>query len=72
MYDSFASYRGALDREGVESGADLLVAGSEMEIIDGLRRYVDAGVTDLRISIVARTQDERAGTKEFLAHALRQ
>ena len=72
MYDSFASYRRALDHEGVESGADLLVAGGEIEIIDGLRRYVDAGVTDLRISIVARTHDERAATKAFLAHALRQ
>jgi hypothetical protein len=28
MYETFPSYRAALDREGVVSGADLIVAGT--------------------------------------------
>lgn len=48
LYDSFPSYRTALDREGVQSGADLLVAGSIDQVIDGLATYAQAGATDLR------------------------
>lgn len=70
MYDAFPSYRSALDREGVDSGADLLVAGTGDHIVEGLARYVDAGATDLRIAINARTDEERAATREFLAASL--
>ena len=71
MYDTFASYRTALDREGVESGADLLVAGDPDSIVEGLRAYVSAGVTDLRLAVSARTNEEREATKAFLARAVR-
>jgi 5,10-methylenetetrahydromethanopterin reductase len=70
LYDSFPSYRQALDREGVESGADLTLAGSIDDIVEGLDRYADAGATDLRIMIVAGNDDERQATREALADHL--
>jgi F420-dependent oxidoreductase-like protein len=70
MYDSFASYRAALDREGVASGADLTVAGAPDDIVEGLAAYAEAGATDLRLMITARTEDERVATREFLAGSL--
>ncbi len=72
MYDTFASYRAVLDREGVASGADLLVAGTPDDLINGLAAYVDAGATDLRIMIAHRTSEEREATRSFLSSALRQ
>ena len=71
MYDQFPSYRSVLDREGVASGADLLVAGIPDDLITGLAAYVDAGATDLRLSITARTPDEAVATRAFLTSALR-
>ena len=70
MYDSFPSYRAALDREGVVSGADLIVAGSPDDILEGLAAYADAGASDLRVMISARTEEERLATREFLAASL--
>ena len=70
MYDSFPSYRKVLDREGVESGADLTLAGSIDQIAEGLATYAEAGATDLRISIGGRNDDERTATRSTLAHAL--
>ena len=70
LYDSFPSYREALDREGVESGADLTLAGSFDDITEGLAAYARAGATDLRISIAGRNVDERTATRAALADAL--
>ena len=70
LYDSFPSYRRVLDLEGVDSGADLTLAGTIEEILEGLARYADAGATDLRLLIAARTDEERAATREALAAAL--
>jgi 5,10-methylenetetrahydromethanopterin reductase len=70
MYDTFPSYRSALDREGVDSGADLILAGTPDDILEGLAEYADAGTTDLRIVISARTDEERLATREFLAASL--
>ncbi|MCU1396382.1 MAG: class F420-dependent oxidoreductase [Ilumatobacteraceae bacterium] len=71
MYDAFPSYREVLDREGVASGADLALLGSMDQIVDGLRAYVAAGVTDLRITIASRDERERDATRAGLEHALR-
>lgn len=71
LYDSFPSYRRMLDHEGVESGADLTLAGTIDDIVEGLAAYAEAGATDLRIAIVARNEDERAATREALANDLR-
>jgi F420-dependent oxidoreductase-like protein len=70
MYDSFPSYRDALDREGVASGADLIVAGGPVDIVEDLAAYADAGATDLRLMITSRTGEERQATREFLASSL--
>jgi 5,10-methylenetetrahydromethanopterin reductase len=70
MYDSFPSYRAMLDREGVASGADLVLAGSIDDIVDGLAAYAGAGATDLRIMIQTDDEDERTATREALAAAL--
>lgn len=64
MYDTFPSYRRALDREGLESGADLTLAGSIEQIVEGFDRYAEAGATDLRLMLAARTDDERRATRE--------
>lgn len=71
MYDAFSSYRAMLDREGVDSGADLLVAGSPEEVREGLAAYVEAGVTDLRIGIFSSSPRDHAATRQFLADELR-
>lgn len=71
LYDSFASYRTALDREGVDSGADLVLLGSVDRIIDGLAAYAEAGVTDLRISINTGSDAERDATRAALEDLLR-
>lgn len=70
LYDSFPSYRRMLDREGVSSGADLTLAGSIDDIVEGLAAYVEAGATDLRIAITARNDDERRATRDALAASL--
>ncbi len=70
LYDSFPSYRKALDREGVLSGADLTLAGSIDDISEGLDTYATAGATDLRVAISARNEDERLATREGLAQLL--
>ena len=57
LYAALPAYRRVLDLEGVESGADLLLAGSIDRIVDGLRSYVDAGATELRLCI--GSSDER-------------
>lgn len=64
------TYRDALDREGVDSGVDLILAGTPDNILEGLAEYADAGTTDLRIMISARTEEERLATREFLAASL--
>jgi 5,10-methylenetetrahydromethanopterin reductase len=70
MYDSFSSYRSVLDFEGVESGADLTVAGRPNEVLEGLAAYAEAGATDLRIVVASRTEQERDATKAFLSASL--
>lgn len=70
MYDNFPSYRKMLDREGVESGADLTLTGSFDEIAEGLSTYAQAGATDLRIMIGGRNDDERAATRSAIVDAL--
>jgi F420-dependent oxidoreductase-like protein len=70
-YARLPAYRAMLDREGVDGPADLLVAGSIGAVVEGLRAYVDAGVTDLRLGISAPTDADAAATREALADLLR-
>ncbi|MGH9008048.1 MAG: hypothetical protein ACRDV6_10135 [Acidimicrobiales bacterium] len=65
-YAALPSYRRVLDLEGVESGADLLLAGSLDRIAEGLAEYVAAGVTDLRIGIGGTDPDTVGATRAGL------
>lgn len=47
MYDQVPSYQRVNAREGVSSVADLALIGSAQHVRKGLRRYLDAGATDL-------------------------
>jgi len=51
LYASLPSYRRVLDLEGVATGADLVLTGSVDQIADGLAGYVEAGATELRITV---------------------
>lgn len=50
FYDDIPSYRKVIAAEGLSSAADLLLAGDEDTVAAGLRRYVDAGATEIMIS----------------------
>ncbi|MEU8874517.1 TIGR03564 family F420-dependent LLM class oxidoreductase [Streptomyces javensis] len=50
FYDSIPSYRKVIAAEGLSSAADLLIAGDEDIVAAGLRRYLDAGATEVMIT----------------------
>jgi F420-dependent oxidoreductase-like protein len=52
------SYRAALEREGISHPADLALVGDEETVAAGLRQYLDAGATDVRVSPAAFATDE--------------
>ncbi len=66
-YGALPSYRAMLDREGVADPTELLLAGSPSQIADGLAGYVDAGVTDLRLGVMAPDDAHRQTTHDMLA-----
>jgi alkanesulfonate monooxygenase SsuD/methylene tetrahydromethanopterin reductase-like flavin-dependent oxidoreductase (luciferase family) len=39
-----------LDREGITSPAELLIAGSEQEVAQAIRRLESTGITDLMLA----------------------
>ena len=69
-YAALPSYRAMLDREGVEDPTDLILAGSIDEISAGLASYVEAGVTDLRLGVLAPDAAHAATTRESLAELI--
>jgi alkanesulfonate monooxygenase SsuD/methylene tetrahydromethanopterin reductase-like flavin-dependent oxidoreductase (luciferase family) len=60
------SYRAMLDREGVDSVADLMIAGDETAVERELQRYADAGATEL-LAYVVGSPEEQARTMALLA-----
>jgi len=66
LYAALPSYRRVLDLEGVATGADLLLAGSPAQILDGLGAYVAAGATELRLVIGSSDESVRAATRDGL------
>lgn len=66
-YAALPSYRAMLDREGIDDPTDLILAGSIDEISEGLAAYVDAGVTDLRLGVLAPDAAHAATTRDALA-----
>ncbi|MFD0686770.1 TIGR03564 family F420-dependent LLM class oxidoreductase [Actinomadura fibrosa] len=62
---SFPGYRAHLDRQGLSGVHETVVAGGEREVADALRRFADAGATDLLIS----PRGEGAARADLLALA---
>ncbi|MFI6310849.1 TIGR03564 family F420-dependent LLM class oxidoreductase [Nocardia fusca] len=62
FYEGIPSYRAVLDREGVAAAAELAVIGTEAEVEAQLRRYVEAGATELLV-----TQTDLGGPEDELA-----
>jgi F420-dependent oxidoreductase-like protein len=60
------SYRAMLDREGVANPIDLLAAGDEAAVERELRRYLDAGATEI-LAFPVGPDEERARTLALLA-----
>jgi F420-dependent oxidoreductase-like protein len=52
------SYRALLDRQGLSSTADLLVAGDESTVAKRLREYADAGATEILVSPFGSADDQ--------------
>jgi F420-dependent oxidoreductase-like protein len=50
FYETIPSYRRVLDLEGVERAGEVFVIGDEESVAAQLRRYVDAGVTEITLS----------------------
>lgn len=67
FYRDLPSYAAVLEREGVSDPADLHLIGSWEQVLDGLAQYAEAGVTDLRVEVVAPTDADRDATREHLA-----
>jgi F420-dependent oxidoreductase-like protein len=52
------SYQAVLDREGITHASDLALIGDEEAVAAGIRRYLEAGATDIRVSPAAFSSDE--------------
>ena len=59
------------DREGLNDPAELHLIGSWDRVLEGLRAYADAGVTDYRLEVAAHTPDAKDATRAALADHLR-
>lgn len=52
-YGQLPSYKSMLDREGVESSAEMALIGNEKEVEDMLKDYYSAGATDIAVQLFA-------------------
>ena len=66
-YRAVPSYERVQDMEGLDDPAQLHLNGSWEQILDGLRAYAEAGVTDYRLEIAAPTPAARDATREAFA-----
>jgi F420-dependent oxidoreductase-like protein len=68
FYGQIPSYRKILAAEGVDHPADLAIIGDEKTVLAGLRRYYDAGATDVLVSQTGiRSAEERLRTWEVIS-----
>ena len=67
LYGTLPSYRAMLDAEGAQGPGDLALVGSEADLERGIRRYADAGVTDLNASPFPFGRDGRESIARTLA-----
>lgn len=50
IYGTLPSYRAMLDREGAAGPGDVALVGDEDTVIDGIKRYAEAGVSELNVA----------------------
>ncbi len=67
VYGTLPAYQAVLAAEGVAAPEDLLIAGTEEVVVDGIVAYARAGVTDVRVSIISGNDDEHGRTRALLA-----
>lgn len=68
IYGSLPAYQHMMEAEGVAGPADLVIAGTEEQVAEGIQRYAEAGATDVRVTILAGDDDERDRTRALLRH----
>jgi len=66
VYGTLPAYQAVLAAEGVSAPEDLLIAGTEDEVADGIAAYAGAGVTDVRVTIISGNDDEHDRTRALL------
>jgi len=66
-YAQLPSYAATLARDGFSSPGDIALVGDEHTVAEGLRRYAEAGATDVNVSLVGDDR-ERERTLAVLAH----
>jgi hypothetical protein len=67
VYGTLPSYRGMLDREGLEGPADLALLGTEDQVGEALDRIASTGTSDLIAAIAPLEDGCRERTLDFLA-----
>jgi 5,10-methylenetetrahydromethanopterin reductase len=67
LYAGLPAYRRVLDLAGLQSPADVLIAGPMEVVVDGMAEYVAAGATELRIGVPPPAAERtRAAFAEWL------
>ncbi len=66
MYGRLPAYRAIIEREGVDSAADIAMYGDEAVLTKAVEQVRDAGVTDLQITTFGDDAGRRR-TVAFLA-----
>lgn len=62
MAGQVPEYRAMLDREGVASPAELLIAGSETQVAQAITRLASTGITDLMLTPFGTPEEQRRTT----------
>lgn len=71
-YARTPAYQAVLEREGIRDVADLALIGDEETVAAGIRRYLEAGATDVRVSPAAfATDEERVRTWRLVGQLAR-
>jgi hypothetical protein len=71
MAAALPTYRRSLEREGFVSPGETMLAGDEPELEKAVRRFADAGATELQLCAVGPEAD-RVRTVEFFGELARQ
>lgn len=70
QFDALPSYRASLEREGIGSIGELAIVGENQDVIDGIDRFRQAGVTEFLWNDATSTPYQREATRTLLADIL--